>query len=168
MVMTNIRRIVGHLLMTHWQVRRAFPRETVHAIQQAIAQSESSHVGHLCFAVEGALSFPALLRGLSAHERALEVFSQLHVWDTELNNGVLIYLLLADRSVEIVADRGIHAKVGAHGWESICRQMEAAFQHAEYRRGVVEGVQAVAQGLQQHFPARDRRQGELPGKPVIL
>ncbi|CAJ0684036.1 TPM domain-containing protein [Ralstonia holmesii] len=168
MVRANIRRMVSHLPMTHWQVRRAFPRETMHAIEQAIAQSESSHVGHLCFAVEGALSFPALLKGLSPRARALEVFSQLHVWDTELNNGVLIYLLLADRSVEIVADRGIHAKVGAHGWESICRQMETAFQQGEHQRGVIEGVQAVIQSLTLHFPARDRRRDELPDKPVIL
>jgi len=80
----------------------------------------------------------------------------------------LIYLLLADRSVEIVADRGIHAKVGAHGWESICRQMETAFQQGEHQRGVIEGVQAVIQSLTLHFPARDRRRDELPDKPVIL
>lgn len=78
--------------MTHWQVRRTFPRDTLLAIEQAIAASETTHIGQLQFAVEGALSLAALVRGLTARERAIEVFSQLHVWDTEHNNGVLIYL----------------------------------------------------------------------------
>lgn len=166
--MANIKRILSHLLTTHWRVRRTFPRKTMRAIAQAIAQSESSHVGHLCFAVEGALSFPALRKGVMPRERALEVFSQLRVWDTEQNNGVLIYLLLADRCVEIVADRGIHARVGAQGWQAICSQMEAAFRRGEYERGVIEGIRSVTQSLTQHFPARDRREQALPSKPVIL
>ncbi len=168
MVMENIKRILSHLLTTHWRVRRAFPRKAMRAIGQAIAQSESSHVGHLCFAVEGALSFSALWKGVTARERALEVFSQLRVWDTEQNNGVLIYLLLADRSVEIVADRGIHARVGAQGWQAICSQMEAACRRAEYERGVIDGIRSITLRLTQHFPARDRREQRLPGKPVIL
>ena len=166
--MENIKRILSHLLTTHWRVRRAFPRKAMRAIGQAIAQSESSHVGHLCFAVEGALSFSALWKGVTARERALEVFSQLRVWDTEQNNGALIYLLLADRSVEIVADRGIHARVGAQGWQAICSQMEAACRRAEYERGVIDGIRSITLRLTQHFPARDRREQRLPGKPVIL
>lgn len=168
MVMANIKRILSHLLTTPWRVRRTFPRETMRAIAHAIAQSESSHVGHLCFAVEGALGFPALYKGVTPRERALEAFSQLRVWDTEQNNGVLIYLLLADHCVEIVADRGIHAKVGTQGWQVICGQMEAAFRRADYQRGVVEGIRSITQSLTQHFPARDRREQGLPGKPVIL
>jgi uncharacterized membrane protein len=166
--MENVKRIVRHLLMTHWQVRRAFPQETLSAIEQAIAASESTHIGQLCFAVEDALSGTSLFKGLSARERAVEVFSQLRVWDTEHNNGVLIYLLLADRSVEIIADRGIHAKVEPQEWDVVCREMEAAFRLAEYQRGVIAGIQAISQHLGRHFPAQGSGKNELRNRPVIL
>jgi uncharacterized membrane protein len=164
----NIKRILKHLVMTEWQVRRAFPRDALAAIERAIKASETAHIGEIRFAVEGALHSMAVLRGQSPRERALEVFSHLRVWDTEHNNGVLIYLLLADRDVEIVADRGVHAKVGTHGWEPICRTMEAAFGQADYEEGVVSGIKAVAQHLAKHFPARGARRNELPDAPVML
>lgn len=154
--------------MTEWQVKRAFPPDTLAAIGNAIKVSETGYVGELRFAVEGALYGKALLRGQSARERAMEVFSQLHVWDTEHNNGVLIYLLLADRAVEIIADRGVHVKVGAPEWETICRTMEVAFTQRKYQEGVVSGVAAVAQHLARHFPARGSRRNELPDAPVVL
>lgn len=162
------KRIWKHLVMTEWQVGRAFPRDTLTAIEQAIKASETAHVGEIRFAVEGALHSMALLRGQSPRERALEVFSHLRVWDTAHNNGVLIYLLLADRDVEIVADRGVHAKVGTHGWEPICRTMEAAFAQGNYQDGAVSGIQAVAQHLAKHFPARGSSGNELPDAPVVL
>jgi uncharacterized membrane protein len=164
----DIKRIATHLLLTHRQVNRAFPRQTLTAIEQAIKASESAHVGEIRFAVEGALHSTPLLRGQSARERAIEVFSQLRIWDTEHNNGVLLYLLLADRDVEIVADRGLHAKVGTQGWEPICRKMEAAFKQADYEGGVVRGIQATTQHLMKHFPARGGTRNELPDKPVLL
>lgn len=166
--MENVKRIVRHLLMTHWRVRRAFPEDALRAVEQSIAASESSHIGQLCFVVEGALSLSSLFTGISARDRAVEVFSQMRVWDTEHNNGVLIYLLLADRSVEIVADRGIHARVPQQEWDSICRQMEAAFRLAEYQRGVIAGIRAIGQHLERHFPIRERGENELQDKPVIL
>ncbi len=166
--MMNIKRITKHLLVTHWQVNRAFPRQTLLAIEQAIKASENAHVGEIRFVVEGALDGMSLLKGQSARERALEVFSQLHVWDTEHNNGLLIFLLLADRAVEIIADRGIHSKVGAREWENICRKMETAFKQANYEGGVVSGIQAVGQHLMKHFPASDGGRNELPDKPVVL
>jgi uncharacterized membrane protein len=164
----DIKRIAKHLLVTHWQVNRAFPRHTLTAIEQAIKASETAHVGEIRFAVEGALDGTPLFTGQSARERAIDVFSQLRVWDTEHNNGLLIYVLLADRAVEIVADRGIHAKVGSQAWEKICRTMETAFQQANYEGGVVSGIQAVTQHLVEHFPASGDGQNELPDKPVIL
>ncbi len=164
----NIKRITTHLLLTHWQVNRVFPRQTLIAIEQAIKASETEHVGEIRFAVEGALHSTPLLKGQSARERAIEVFSQLRLWDTEHNNGVLIYLLLADRDVEIVADRGIHAKAGAQEWETICRKMESAFKQANYESGVISGIQAVTQHLTKHFPAFGAGQNELPDKPVVL
>ena len=164
----NIKRIATHLLATHWQVNRAFPRQTLIAIEKAIKASETAHIGEIRFAVEGALHSAPLLKGQSARERAIEVFSQLRIWDTEHNNGVLIYLLLADRDIEIVADRGVHAKVGSREWENICRKMEAAFKQANYEAGVVSGIQAVTQHLAEHFPAVGDDRNELPDKPVVL
>jgi uncharacterized membrane protein len=164
----NIKRITKHLLLTHWQVNRAFPRQTLNAIEQAIKASETAHVGEIRFAVEGALHSSPLFKGQSARDRALEVFSQLRVWDTEYNNGLLIYLLLADRAVEIVADRGIHAKVGSREWENICRRMETAFKQANYEGGVVSGIQAVTQHLKMHFPIVGDGRNDLPDTPMVL
>ena len=164
----NIKRIVRHLVMTHWQVNRAFPSDTLVAIDRAIKASETAHVGEIRFVVEGALDGTPLFKGQSARERAIDVFLQLRIWDTEHNNGVLIYLLLADRDVEIVADRGIHPKVGLEEWEKICRTMETAFKQANYEGGVVSGIQAVTQHLMKHFPASGAGQNELPDKPVVL
>lgn len=164
----NIARTTKHLLLTHWQVNRAFPRGALNAIEQAIKTSETAHVGQIRFAVEGALHSSQLFKGQSARERALDVFSQLRVWDTQHNNGVLIYLLLADRDVEIVADRGIHMKVGPWGWEEICRSMETAFKQGNYEGGVVSGIHAVTQHLKKHYPAAGVGQNELSDKPVVL
>ena len=164
----NIKRITKHLLLTHWQVNRAFPSDTLSAIDRAIKASEAAHAGEIRFVVEGALDGTPLFKGQSARERAIDVFSQLRIWDTEHNNGVLIYLLLADRDVEIVADRGIHAKVGLEEWEKICRTMEIDFKQANYEDGVVSGIQAVTQHLMKHFPAAGDDRNELPDRPVVL
>ncbi|MEX3634576.1 TPM domain-containing protein [Paraburkholderia sp. BR14320] len=164
----DIRRIVRHLVTTHWMVGRAFPPDARAAIGQAIKACDAGHAGAVCFAVEGALHSAALLRGESARERAIEVFSQLRVWDTGHNNGVLIYVLLADHAVEIVADRGVHEKVGEPGWRAICIAMEAAFRHGAYRDGAVKGIQAVAQHLTKHYPVIGPNRDELPDAPVIL
>lgn len=164
----NIKRIAKHLLLTHRQVTRAFPSDTLVAIDRAIKASESAHAGEIRFVVEGALDGTPLFKGQSARERAIDVFSQLRIWDTEHNNGVLIYLLLAGRDVEIVADRGIHSKVDSEEWESICHRMETAFKQANYEGGVVGGIQAVTRHLLKHFPASGADQNELPDKPVVL
>ena len=164
----NIKRIVKHLLMTHWQVRRVFPRNSLSAIEQAIKASETSHTGEIRFAIEGALDTKPLFQGQTARERAIEIFSQQRLWDTENNNGVLIYLLLADRDVEIVADRQVHVKVGSHEWESICRTMETAFRQADFQRGVIDGIRAVTRHLDRHFPASGANPNELPDKPLLV
>jgi len=164
----NIKRILKHLVMTQWQVDRAFSRQNLIAIEQAIKASEIAHAGEIRFVVEGALDGVPLFKGQSARERAIDVFSQLRIWDTEHNNGVLIYLLLADRDVEIVADRGIHSKVGSREWENMCQAMETAFRQARYEGGVVAGIQTATQHLVKHFPASGTGQNELPDKPVVL
>ena len=163
----NTQRILKHLLTKHGQVSRAFPRSALSAIEKAIKLSEITHAGEIRFVVEGALDGMPLFKGQSPKERAIELFSRLRVWDTQHNNGLLIYLLLADRAVEIVADRGIHAKVGAEEWRKVCHQMETAFKQSNYEAGVVSGVQAVTQHLVRHFPADDRG-NELPDRPVVL
>ncbi len=163
-----MKRIARHLMTSPWMVKRAFPRDTLVAIDKAIKASEAAHRGEIRFAVEGALHVEPLLRGQTARERAIDVFAQLRVWDTEHNNGVLIYLLLADRDVEIVADRGIDAKVGPEEWEKICRNMEAAFRQGHYERGVLSGIQEVTRHLAEHFPPIGDDRNELPDKPVVL
>ena len=120
----------GIFSLVVWRCGAYFLISSLAAIEQAIKQSEISHEGEVRFAVEAALNTLPLLRDQSARDRAVEVFSQLRVWDTEHNNGVLIYLLLADRDVEIIADRGINVKVGSEEWEKICREMEMLFVRA--------------------------------------
>ena len=164
----NIKRIVKHLLATHGQVSRAFPNGALREIEQVIKASEADHTGEIRFVVEGGLDGEPLFKDQSARERAIELFSQLRMWDTQDNSGLLIYLLLADRAVEIVADRGIHAKVSPQEWTRICREMEMAFRQSEYVRGVVGGLQAVTQHLVEHFPATGRNTNELPDKAVVL
>ena len=161
-------RILKHLLTTHGQVTRAFPRSALNAIEQAIRSSETAHAGEIRFVVEGALDGMPLFKGQSPRERAIELFAQLRVWDTEHNSGLLIYLLLADRAVEIVADRGIHAKVGPEEWSAVCRQMEADFKKLNFEDGVLKGVQTVTQHLVNHFPAVRCDEDELSNTPLVL
>lgn len=165
----NIARIIRHLLTGQLAIRSRFPATVLTAIEQAIQQSEMNHGGQICFVVEAALDTIPLLRGQTARERAIEVFSQLRVWDTEYNNGVLIYLLLADRDVEIIADRGIHAKVAAEEWETICRAMESAFRQQQFEAGTMAGIHAISRHLQAFFPPDSKnRRNEVADKPVIL
>ncbi|MPW18933.1 hypothetical protein GCT13_19025 [Paraburkholderia sp. CNPSo 3157] len=155
-------------MMTHWRVKVAFPPRTLSAIEIAIQESHKAHVGQVRFVVEGALHSAALFDGLTARERAIDVFSQLRVWDTEDNNGVLIYLLLADRDVEIIADRGIHSRVSVDDWEAVCRMMESDFQCGKYQSGAVRGIEQVTALLNKHFPAHRPPREELPSFPVVM
>jgi len=164
----GIGRIGRHLLQHRWKQRRLFPPKVLARIEQVIKAGEATHTGQVRFVVEGALDGLPLFRNQPARQRALDVFSLLRIWDTAQNNGVLIYLLLADRDVEIVADRGIHAKVGAEGWEKICTAMEKDFRAGLFEHGVIEGIQRVSQLLAQHFPARPGTRNELPDAPVVL
>lgn len=162
-------RVLRHLFTGPLAMRNAFPATALTAIEHAIARSEFGHRGEIRFVVEAALDILPLVRATSARERAIEVFSQLRVWDTEYNNGVLIYLLLADHDVEIVADRGINAKVGHEKWEAICREMETHFSQGQFESGVISGIQSVGCHLQEHFPVgRESGGNELPNRPVIL
>ena len=166
--MVNFKRLLKHLTMNHWQVNKAFPRQSLNAIEKAISTGEAACTGEIRFVVEGALDGTPLFKGQPARTRAIDIFSQLRMWDTEHNNGLLVYLLLADRAVEIVADRGIHSKVGSEEWSKICRNMEAAFKQDDYERGAVKGIEAITQHLLKHFPDTNAGQNELPDKPVVM
>jgi len=164
----NFMRILRHLFMPPWRVRMAFPARSLRAIESAIRESETTHAGEIRFAVESALHLFPLWQNQSARARAVEVFSQLRIWDTQHNNGVLIYLLLADRDVEIIADRGVHARVGAEGWEKICRDMEILFRDGQFEEGVLHGIRSVSSHLAKHYPAQGKNPNELDNKPVVL
>ena len=161
-------RILRHIF-AEGSARRQFPAHTLDAIQHAVAAGEKRHSGQVMFAVEGALPLRDLARGRSARERGHEVFAHLRVWDTHHNIGVLIYVLLADHAIEILADRGIAAKVDEAEWQSICAQMQQRFAAGEFERGAIEGVNAVGAILAKHFPADgSARTNELPDRPVVL
>jgi uncharacterized membrane protein len=164
----DLRRLLRHLWIGGSNVRALFPKRSLNRITSAIAASETGHHGEIRFAVEASLHWRSLFEGVTAKERAVQVFSELRVWDTEANNGVLIYLLVADRDVEILADRGVHAKVGAEGWEEICKRMEAEFRQGRFESGVIQGIQAVSRHLETHFPRTGPDVNELPDRPVIL
>jgi uncharacterized membrane protein len=162
------KRVIRHLLTDHWSVRRAFPPAAMRAIRDKIGEQERRHGGELRFAVEASLPLSHLWRGQDARSRAVDLFSQLRVWDTEHNSGVLIYLLLADKRVEIVADRGIHNKVGGAAWEAICREMQQAFAAGHFEQGVNSGVGAISDLLATHYPPARDDSDELPNEPVVL
>ncbi len=164
----DLKRTLRHLFTTAWSVGKVFPGEALANIEAAIGESETAHGGQIRFAVQHSLDTREVLRGLTARQRAIEVFGELGVWDTEHNNGVLIYFLLADRDFEIIGDRGIDARVGPEGWEAICRGMEERIRDGEFERGVIWGIEAVGEHLRAHFPRPEGPVGNQPDRPVIL
>ncbi len=164
----TIARICKHAVSAH-AARRMFPSAALDAIQKAIAAGEARHQGQVCFAIEGALPFGEVLRKRTPRARAHEVFAHLRVWDTQHNSGVLIYLLVADRAIEIIADRGIAARVPESEWAAICAHMRESFLAGDFVAGAIGGVTAVSDILAQHFPANGNHvANELPDRPVLL
>jgi uncharacterized membrane protein len=161
-------RWIKHLFLDDFAVQRAFPKAALQAIEAAIAKQELRHRGELRFVVEGGLPLVPFLAGRTAHERAIELFSQLRIWDTEGNAGALIYLLLADRRVEIVADRGINARVGSATWDAICRAMQTAFAEGRFEAGAIVGIEAISDLIATHFPPGGENPNELSDTPVVL
>ncbi|MFT4249420.1 MAG: TPM domain-containing protein [Pseudomonas sp.] len=161
-------RLLKHLFAR--SARRLFPSARLDAIAAAIATCEQAHRGEIMFAVESGLALTALLRGLAPRARAEQVFAQLRTWDTEANNGVLIYLLLADRAIEIVADRGLRGKVTEAQWREVCRRMEDGLRAGAAEAAVIHGIQAVSELLAEHFPRGqgEQDQDELPNRPQVL
>ena len=164
----NLARTLKHLMAPHWLTRRAFPAASLAAIEAAVAAAEKQHCGELRFVVEGGLPLSCLWHDLTPRARAQELFARLRVWDTEHNSGVLIYVQLVDRRVEILADRGIAARVAQGQWDELCRGMERAFGRGDYLQGAVEAVSRGGAILAQHFPADADHRNELPDRPLVL
>jgi uncharacterized membrane protein len=159
-----------HLFSTRGDMLRAFPPSTIGAIETAITATERMHSGEVRFAIEASLEPHDIWRGLTPRQRALRVFAALGVWDTEANNGVLIYVLLADRDVEIVADRGFNGKVQPQEWSAICDAMDIRFRAGDFEGGAVECVRLVGEVVARHFPLASgaRNPDELPNRPTLL
>jgi uncharacterized membrane protein len=164
----DLRRFARHMTVPHRMALRAFPPAVLEKIERAIGSSEKLHDGELRFAVEAGMDPGRLWRGLSPRGRAIELFSDLRVWDTEHNSGVLIYVQLLDRTIEIVADRGINARVPQASWDGICRKLEAAFRQGKFEDGALAAIGEVTALLTQHFPASGPHANELSDKPVVL
>jgi uncharacterized membrane protein len=168
----QVKRLIRHIAAPHWRTRMLFPKSTLDAIELAVGRAEETHGGEIRFAIETSLTPVHVINELSPRDRALEVFGRLRVWDTEDNNGVLIYVQLADRDVEIVADRGFQGRVSAADWEAVCRLMEAHFRAGRYEIGSIAGVDAVGTLLARHYPPKADRvasmHNQLPDRPTLL
>jgi uncharacterized membrane protein len=165
----NLRRTLKHLAIPQWTVRRAFPTDVAQTVQRAVRAAESAHDIELRVVVEGGLPLASLLRGTSSRGRAIELFSNLRVWDTEKNTGVLIYLQFVDRKIEIVADRGISARVPQQEWDAACAAMANEFRQGRFEQGTLAGIEYLTALLQKHLPpppAGDR--DELPDAPIVI
>ena len=168
----NWQRLWRHIVTDQRAVRRLFPAQTMHRLELATKHGEQVHSGQVRLAIEASLPIAAIRRTVSPRARAIELFGMLRVWDTEDNCGVLVYLLVADRAVEIVADRGIDAKVGSDVWRAICAKMEKHFRAGHFADGAQHGLVEIGALLATHFPrstGEARRTGnELPDAPLIL
>jgi uncharacterized membrane protein len=167
--MTRMQRMLSNLF-NHWfQLHRRFPPALLDEITTAIAAGENAHRGEVRFAIESRLTPWAVLEGVDAPRRARQVFAQLRVWDTEHNSGVLFYVLMAEHRIEIVADRGVAARVTAAEWETICARMRDCYAREEWREGSIQGVAAAHALLRQHFPSDGTdNPDELPDRPILL
>jgi len=161
-------RLLRHLFETRFATRRRFTAQVLDRIEAAVAAAEGAHQGELRMVIETDLDAWSIIRGKTSRHRALEVFAGYRVWDTEQNNGVLLYVLFADRAVEIVADRGFNGLVSADEWAEVCRTMQSEFRHGRWEQGAIAGVEAAARLLARHFPGGGAHSNELPDRPALL
>jgi uncharacterized membrane protein len=161
-------RLARHLFATRLATRRCFTPQVCDAIEATIREVESRHAGEIRFVIETSLELPDAWHDLPSRHRAAQLFGQLGVWDTAHNNGVLIYVLMADRAVEIVADRGISAAVEQSEWDEVCQQMELYYRERRYCEGSIAGIQGVGRLIARHFPAGVAGTDELPNQPALL
>lgn len=165
----TLRRILRHRLLDETDSRRALGRHGVQALQARVAAGERRHSGEIRVCVEAGLPMSYLWRGATARERAVTMFGKLRVWDTEHNNGVLIYLLLAERAIEIVADRGLTRRVPQATWDTLIHRMRDEFRSGRFETGLSQAVEAVDALLLQHFALAEGQANpnELPDSPDL-
>ena len=161
-------RLIQHWLASLRPARKLIPPSALAQIEHEIELAERSHAGEIRVAVETALSLRQIWHKLSARQRALQVFASLGVWDTKHNNGVLIYVLLGDRAVEIIADRGIAEHIPAAEWQALCDEVGERFRQGDATAGCCVAVQSVGRRLARFFPASEGEGNELPNQPVLL
>jgi uncharacterized membrane protein len=166
--MVKLSRWLKHTFMPPWCWRLSFPADVLNDIEKAVKQSESQHSGELRFAIENSLAPGWVWHGMAARHRAAQVFSNLRVWDTEENSGVLIYVQLADREVHILADRGINKRVQQAEWDRIAQLIQTEFHQKRFREGSLQGIAEITSLLAAHFPANSDNTNELPNRPVII
>jgi uncharacterized membrane protein len=167
--MVKLTRWLKHVFMPPWCWRLSFPAAVLNEIETAVKRSEHQHRGELRFAIENSLAPGWVWHGISARHRATEIFSNLRVWDTEENSGVLIYIQLADREVHILADRGINKLVAQAEWGRIAGIMQSAFSQGNFKQGSIQGIEEITTLLAAHFPAANFvNNNELPNRPVIV
>ena len=163
-----LRRIWRHWLAYLRPARQLLPATALAQIESEIQEAERLHCGEIRIAIETSLSLPQLWRRLGARARALQVYASLGVWDTAHNNGVLIYVLLGDRAVEIVADRAVAARISAAQWSALCAEVTERFRQGDAVAGCSAAIHGVAQQLARWFPAAGGDGNELPNQPVLL
>ena len=165
----KLKRILKHRWLDESDTRRAVPPELLHRLTRRVAASEQRHTGEVRICVEASLPMSYLWRGAAARERAVMMFGKLRVWDTEHNNGVLIYLMLADHAIELVADRGINHHVSAGQWKEMVHHLGAAIRDGRYEEGLTQALEEVSAVLVQHFPLAEGESNpnELPNAPVL-
>ena len=163
------RRLLKHLWLDEDDTARAIPPELVERLARRVAASERRHTGEVRIYVEAGLPLSYLLRGAKPRERAVAMFGKLRIWDTEQNNGVLIYLLLAEHAIEIVADRGVARHVPHAQWQAVVEHMRTAFREGRFEDGLTHALEEVSALLVQHFPAAPgaANANELPDAPVL-
>ena len=167
---SKLGRIWRHRWVDEAQVRRVLPPEMLERLTRRVAASEHRHTGEIRICVEAGLPMSYLWRDAPARQRAIMLFGKLRVWDTEHNNGVLVYLLLAEHAIEIVADRGIDAHVDAAEWAAMTKRMGEAFREGRFEDGLTEALEEVSALLVEHFPEAPGAQSgnQLPDEPVVL
>ena len=157
----------------HWmgnsaETRAAFPQATLDKIAAAIDEGEKTHRSELRLVVEAALPADAAWDGVTMRQRALALFAELGIWDTEDNCGVLIYINLTERKVEIVGDRTVNKKIVPSQWQTICNTMTSGFAKGDYEHATLAAIGQINRALHEHFPSEGERINELPDHPVVL
>ena len=164
----NMLRLLKHSFSFGLKSRILFPKKSLAKITEAVKISEGKHRGEIRVCIESALTPVQIIRGFTGRDRAVDVFSQLRVWDTEENNGVLIYLLIADHDIEILADRGVVRNAPDAFWKNICETIETKFRAKQFEEGILMAIDHIGKLLEEKYPKNGYDQNELPDSPHLI